>query len=186
MPNDLRAEEDAWIRAAQQGDADAFGLLFRRYHERTVRTLFAMMGSEFEAREAAQEAWVKAWKRIDSYDYTSSFYTWLHRISINTALDAIRVRKRNNHRAATVESIDESPSHEANPAQRAIHRERWDELQTALAQLPEEQRSALVLRELSGYSYQEIADTLSIKPGTVMSRLHAARQKLAAIWKKSS
>lgn len=186
MPEDLRDEEDAWLHAAQDGDAEAFGRLFRRYHERTVRALFAMMGSESEAREVAQRAWIKAWQKLDRYNYQSNFYTWLHRIAVNTALDVLRERQRNGRRTAPVEDIETKPANEAGPAQRADARERWDELQAALNQLPEEQRSALVLRELSGYSYQEIADELGVKPGTVMSRLHAARHKLASLWKFKS
>ncbi len=186
MSDDLRTEEDAWLRAAQDGDADAFGHLFRRYHERMVRALFAMMGSEGEAREVAQQAWIKAWQKLERYNFQSSFYTWLHRIAVNTALDALRARQRNGHRAAPVEDIEAKPSGEANPAQQADARERWGELQAALDQLSEEQRTTLVLREMSGYSYQEIADVLGVKTGTVMSRLHAARQKLASLWKSRS
>lgn len=182
MPDDLRAEEDAWLHAAQDGDADAFGHLFRRYHERTVRALLAMMGSETEAREVAQQSWIKAWQKLDRYNYQSAFYTWLHRIAVNTALDALRQRQRNGHRTRPVEDIESKPAPEAGPAERTAAKERWAELLRALDQLPLEQRTALVLRELSGYSYQEIADELGVKTGTVMSRLHAARQKLASLW----
>ncbi|WP_309380972.1 RNA polymerase sigma factor [Cerasicoccus frondis] len=186
MPDDIRAEEDAWIRAAQAGDADAFGHLFRRYHERTVRTHLAMMGSEAEAREVAQQAWIKAWQKIDRYNFESSFSTWLHRIGVNTALDAIRARKRNHQRGAAIEEIEEKPSHAPTPAKQTQLNEQWREMLAALDQLPEDQRSALVLRELKGYSYQEIADATGVKTGTVMSRLHAARQKLATLWSSNS
>jgi len=182
MPEHQRAEEEAWLHAAQEGDADAFGHLFRRYHERTVRALLAMMGTEAEAREVAQQAWIKAWQKLERYNYQSAFYTWLHRIAVNTALDALRARQRNGQRSAPMEDIAAEPSREANPAQRVAAKERWGELLVALDQLPEEQRTALVLRELSGYTYQEIADTLDVKTGTVMSRLYAARQKLTSIW----
>lgn len=185
MPDDQRAEEDAWLRAAQAGDADAFGHLFRRYHERTVRSLFAMMGSEAEAREVAQQAWIKAWQKLERYNFQSSFNTWLHRIAVNTALDAIRARQRNGGRTQSIDDIAPVLTDDT-PVRHATSRERWQELNAALAQLPEEQRSALVLREISGYSYQEIADALGVKTGTVMSRLHAARQKLATLWKAKS
>ncbi|WP_269540916.1 RNA polymerase sigma factor [Cerasicoccus fimbriatus] len=186
MEDKQRAEEDAWLRSAQNGDADAFGYLFRRYHERTVRTLLAMMGSEAEARDVAQQAWVKAWQKIDRYNFEAAFSTWMHRITVNTALDALRKRQREQQRTGSVEEIEQKPSTDATPDRRLQINERWRELLSALDQLPEEQRSALVLRELNGYSYQEIADATHVKTGTVMSRLHAARQKLATIWKNRS
>ncbi|MGE9295594.1 MAG: sigma-70 family RNA polymerase sigma factor [Puniceicoccales bacterium] len=186
MSDPTRTEEDAWMRAAQDGDTDAFGHLFRRYHARTVRSLIAMMGGEEAAQPVAQEAWVKAWNKRANFNFQSSFYTWMHRIATNTALDALRARKRQSLRETPMEHLAERPAKEPNPAERALQKERWQQFQLALNQQPHDQRTTHVLREMNGYSYQEIADLLECKIGTVMSRLHAARQKLAQIWNAKS
>ncbi|MEO0795096.1 MAG: sigma-70 family RNA polymerase sigma factor [Verrucomicrobiota bacterium] len=185
MP-DERSEEHAWMRAAQAGDADAYGKLFRRHHVRTVRSLIAMMGNEDAAREVAQEAWIKAWKKRAHFNFQSSFNTWMHRIAVNTALDSLRARGRNQSRNISMDEVPESTANTPTPAQQTDRNEQMDELMATLQKLPEDQRTALVLREINGYSYQEIADTVGCKTGTVMSRLYSARQKLSQLWNHKS
>lgn len=175
-------------RAACAGDADAFGRLYGMLYDRVLRTVWAMMGNEHEARDVAQEAWIKAWKQRHRFNFQSAFSTWIHRIAVNTALDALRRRKHLGNRLGRLfrgskEGFAEPgtvPAKELPPDRAMRNRELGEHIESALASLPEEQRTALVLREYEGYSYAEIAELMNCKPGTVMSRLHLARTRLQA------
>lgn len=179
---------DALVEAACGGDKEAFGELFRALYGRVHRTVWGMVGDEAEAHDVAQEAWIKAWEKRGAYNFQSLYSTWVHRIAVNCALDALRRRKRffkfvtrdkgretrDEGSGTSIEGQSLVPS----PASLVQQKELGQRIQGAVSRLPEEQRTVLVLREYEGYSYAEIADILGIKPGTVMSRLHHARQKL--------
>ena len=188
------SQPEALVRAACAGDRVAFGRLFRDLHPRVHRTVWGMMGSEAEADEVAQDAFIKAWENRDKFNFQSQYATWVHRIAINCALDALRRRKRLRSRFMSLFSTSgDNPSDAARespvsrtaprsqPDAEARARELGNLIEAAVNELPEEQRTVLVLREYEDYSYAEIAETLNIRPGTVMSRLHAARQKLQSI-----
>jgi RNA polymerase sigma-70 factor (ECF subfamily) len=185
-PEDTRQE--ALARAACAGDADAFGQLFGMLYGRVHRTVSGMMGNEQEAHDVAQEAWIKAWRQRGRFNFQSAFSTWVHRIAVNTALDALRRRKRLGRRLVRLfrgdrgDSIpvDTVPAKGASPDRALRNRELGEQIEAAIASLPDEQRTALVLREYEGYSYAEIAELMNCKPGTVMSRLHLARTRLQA------
>ena len=172
---------DAIVKAACDGSQEAFGELFRAFYGRVHRTVWGMMGDEAEAHDVAQEAWIKAWENRDKFNFQSLYSTWVHRIAVNCALDALRRRKRflnflaRDKRRAT---SDESQSLVSSPSSNVQNKELGETIEAAVADLPEDQRTVLVLREYEGYSYAEIAKTLGIQPGTVMSRLHLARKKL--------
>jgi len=185
---------EALVRAACAGDRQAFGQLFRQLYPRVRRTVWGMMGSETEADEVAQETFIKAWDKRDRFNFQSQYSTWVHRIAVNSALDALRRRRRQrgrflslftgndpHHDSQRTESPQSQTSPLSHPDARAQSRELGCLIETAVNGLPEDQRTVLVLREYEDYSYGEIAETLGIKPGTVMSRLHAARQKLQTI-----
>jgi RNA polymerase sigma-70 factor (ECF subfamily) len=177
-----------WARAACAGDREAFGHLFEAHYGRVHRTVWGMMGDEAEAHDVAQAAWIKAWQRRERFNFQSSFATWVHRIAINAALDALRRRKRLSyrlkrllsHREDPSDPVEQIPDTRATPAQSLAQRETGKLLEAAIARLPEDQRTALVLREYEGFSYAEIAEIMHCKEGTVMSRLHLARQKVRA------
>ncbi len=193
--------EEALVRAACAGDRDAFGAIFRQLYGRVHRTVWGMMGSESEAHDVAQDAWIKAWNNRDRYNFQSQFSTWIHRIAVNTALDALRKRKRWREKVvsifsdkyggtSSVSSTDldaggQDPGQSGarssinqSPASQAQNTELGELIHSAVQDLPPDQRTVLVLREYEGYSYSEIAKALDIQPGTVMSRLHLARKKL--------
>ncbi|MEX0322085.1 MAG: RNA polymerase sigma factor [Puniceicoccaceae bacterium] len=189
--------EEALVRAACAGDRDAFGAIFKQLYGRIHRTVWGMMGNESEAHDVAQDAWIKAWNNRDRYNFQSQFSTWIHRIAVNTALDALRKRKRLRDKVvslftdqsggtSSVSSTEPEadgrdrarPSSLQNPVLHAQNKELGELIQNAVQELPEDQRTVLVLREYEGYSYSEIAKALDIQPGTVMSRLHLARKKL--------
>jgi RNA polymerase sigma-70 factor (ECF subfamily) len=132
-----------------------------------------MCGDANLAEDAAQEAFIRAWKHLPGYRPRSPFRNWVYRIATNAALDVLR-RERE-----TVD-IDEMPlaSPDGGPEATAEGRERGEQVRQAVLELPPASRAALVLREYEGLSYQEIADTLDVPIGTVMSRLSYARGKL--------
>jgi len=189
LEDDARQEADT-IRRAQKGDSAAFGQLYKRHYARIYRTVYALVGNGADAQDVAQTAWLKAWEHLDDFSFASAFTTWLHRIAVNTALDHLRQRKRWRHRFQSfwgrrsegdaVGALD-FPAPRSDPARGLLNDERSSRVGAALARLPEAQRTVLVLKEFEDYTYQEIADTVGCKIGTVLSRIHLARQKLQQI-----
>jgi len=171
------------VRDARQGDRQAFEGLVRRYSERAFRVAFRVLRDASSSEEVLQEAFIKAYKGLRTFESRSSFYTWLYRIVVNMALD----RRRSERRATTVE-WDDSVAHSIDPRavaptsrdpELASQRRRVRELVVEGVQgLPEGQREVLLLREVDGLSYEEIAESMGISKGTVMSRLHYARKKM--------
>jgi RNA polymerase sigma-70 factor (ECF subfamily) len=161
------------IVQAQQGDRQAFGELVRSNREGVVNVVYQMCGDANLAQDAAQEAFVRAWKRLPSYRPRSPFRNWVYRIANNAALDVLRRQRE------TVD-VDALPlaSSGAGPEATVEKEERAARVRQAVLELPDASRAVLVLREYEGFSYKEIADTLSIPIGTVMSRLNYARNRL--------
>lgn len=181
---DPREEADL-ARAACAGDEQAYAKLFKLLYPRVHRTIWGMLADEAEAHDITQEAFIRGWEKRGSFNFQSRISTWLHRIAINLALDLLR--GRNGWRKRLVRLIrhgEEKPLADPPADPKGIPREVLQNrelgivLQEAVEQLPEDQRTVLVLREYEGYSYREIAEIVGCRPGTVMSRLHLARQKL--------
>ena len=173
------------VRDARQGDRQAFEALVRRYSERAFRVAYRVLRDASSAEEILQEAFIKAYKGLRKFESRSSFYTWLYRIVVNLALD----RRRSEQRAPSVEWEDSVAARvdprASQPPSRdpelAAQRSQVRELVARGVQgLPDGQREVLLLREVDGQSYEEIADTMGISKGTVMSRLHYARKKMVA------
>lgn len=170
------------------GDERAFSVLFKQLYPRVYRTVYAMLGDEVSATEVTQTVWVKAWQKRANYNFKASYSTWIHRIAVNSALDELKRKRRYwsrfNHLFTREDLRKESGqefSGRSNPAQDMQTAESHAELHIAIAQLPEAQRLALVLKEFENYTYAEIASILGCKVGTVMSRLHAARNQIQRI-----
>ena len=161
------------VAKAQQGDRQAFGELVRTHREGVISVVYRMCGDANLAEDAAQEAFIRAWKHIASYRPRSPFRNWVYRIATNAALDVLR-RERE-----TVD-VDELPlaTSGAGPEASLEKAERGEHVRQAVLALPEASRCVLVLREYEGLSYKEIAGTLGIPIGTVMSRLNYARNRL--------
>lgn len=179
-----RPESDL-IEEAKQGSHAAFEALVRRYHERAYRAAYRVVRDPELAEDVLQEALLKAYRGIRQFELRSAFYTWLYRIVVNLALD----RRRRQRSAPTVE-WDDNVAAETDPRiplaasvdpELASRRAQVLELVSeGVQQLPDGQREVLLLREVDGLSYEEIAQHMRISKGTVMSRLHYARKKLVA------
>ncbi|MEQ1902895.1 MAG: sigma-70 family RNA polymerase sigma factor [Pirellulaceae bacterium] len=166
------------IQAALAGDTQAFGDLVTKYQDRLFNSLIHVLGNEYDAQDITQDAFIQAFRRLDSFRGQSAFYTWLFRIARNLAISRLRGRKQTSSLHAADGSMREIEGHDDKPEQSLESAESVAQLQQALAKLPEDQRIILVLREFDGLEYETIAEVLEIPVGTVRSRLHRARGQL--------
>jgi RNA polymerase sigma-70 factor (ECF subfamily) len=183
------AEEDrVLIAKAQAGDVAAFRQLVERHQRRAFAIALALVRDENDARELVQDAFLRVYKGLNSFQGSSSFFTWLYRIITNLSIDLIRKpgRQLADIDEARFES-DESQEAEfpllarvdgADPVDVVRRREIASRLQTALDALPPYHRGVIVMREIEGLSYEEMAVAMGVSKGTIMSRLFHARQKL--------
>lgn len=181
MPNAQQPPDDlTLILAAQRGDLDAFNGLVTRYQNAAYTVAYRLLGEPFAASDAAQDAFINAFRKIREYR-GGSFKAWLLRIVTNIAYDALRYQKR---RPAT--GIDDLPGAEADdgpplasaeptPEDIAEEHEVQHAIQDCIGGLPDDQRVTLVMFDIEGYSYQEIADNSAVQLGTIKSRLSRAR-----------
>jgi RNA polymerase sigma-70 factor, ECF subfamily len=167
------------IAATLAGDTAAFGQLVGLYQDRLYNSLLRVLGSAEDARDVVQDAFVQAFLKLDSFRGSSAFYTWLYRIAFNLAMSHAR-RERKLVSLDRVkdgcgsEPVDGQPTPEAD----VLRTEHVALVHTALAELSPEYRQILVLRELEGCRYEEIAEILELPVGTVRSRLFRARLQL--------
>lgn len=176
-------EERELIRRAQEGDSDAFSALVRTHRNSLIQVASGFLHDKEEALDAAQEVFLKAYRKIHSFKSESSLYTWLYRIMVNHCKDRLRSRKRTVALSLDAEPDEgrefEIPSLDDNPAETILLRERERIVKEAIDTLPDKHKKVLLLRELGGLSYKEISEILNCREGTVMSRLFHARRMLA-------
>jgi RNA polymerase sigma factor (sigma-70 family) len=180
---DSERPDHEWVRLAQKGDRAAYGALVRRHQDRIYRHLLHLTGSREEALELAQEVFIKAWQALPEWRPDAQFHTWIYRIASNLALDVLRRRKVVQFVA--LEDDFDAPSDAAGPETQLQARQGMRTLDAALARLAPEQREIILLREVEGLSYGELAATLAIDEGTVKSRLARARVALAALYPRT-
>jgi RNA polymerase sigma-70 factor (ECF subfamily) len=167
------------IDEALAGVSAAFGQLVERYQDRLYNTVVHVVGSKDEAYDVVQDAFVQAFLKLDTFQRTSAFYTWLYRIAFNAAVSRRRRQKPSISVEQTRELAGEEPlGRAAGPGERMEQQERVCQVQAALTTLSEEHRTVLVLRELDGCCYETIAEILDLPVGTVRSRLHRARMQM--------
>lgn len=174
-------EEPVWLEQARQGDKEAFGRLIEAYQSPVFNLAYRMLGNADEAEQAAQEAFIRAWTRLDSYDPAHKFSTWLLSITSNYCIDLLRKRR------AQLLSLDGPlPAHPAlmsersdGPEAQAADNEREEMVQTLLKSLPTDYREAVVLRYWYDMSYDEIAEVMETTVSAIKSRLFRARRQLA-------
>jgi RNA polymerase sigma-70 factor (ECF subfamily) len=183
------------VARARKGDQEAFRVLVERYQGRLHALAMRVLRDPEQARDATQEAFLKAYTSLDRFEGRSSFYTWLYRLAMNLCLDLKR-RDHSDRRVATPElgdleriaTVDSRPAdqqhwrdHEDPPDEAVSRAELREQVSRAIASLPEASRETLILREVEGLSYTEIAEALDSPRGTVMSRLHYARRRVQEI-----
>lgn len=177
--NDATPADAALVEAAQRGDRDAFGQLVVRYQDRLFNTLLRIAGSQEDAADAVQDAFVQAYTKLDSFRGASQFYTWLYRIAMNIALSRRRRRRLTASIDLAKECRGEEPADVARrPEEALLANEQVEQVQAALGDLADDHRAIIVLREIEGCSYEEIAAMLELPVGTVRSRLFRARLQL--------
>ena len=179
------AHVDALVERAKTGDRSALDALLVAMRPRALAAALRVVHNRDDAEDAVQDAFLKVWRCLAAFEGRSSFSTWLHRIVTNSSLDLLR---RNSSRSETVERTDTQdmvvtdgePSNEETPESELSAFETQMLVRAAVAELPTAHRQAVELREFEDCSYQEMAEIIRCPVGTVMSRLHHARQKLAS------
>ncbi|MFL5320324.1 MAG: RNA polymerase sigma factor [Myxococcaceae bacterium] len=181
------------VKRVRSGDQRAFRLLVERYQKKIYAVALGMLKDKEDAMDVTQEAFVKVYKYLDHFKGDSSFYTWLYRITSNICIDVLRKRQGGGMREQVeFDETMEMDTAEANigalgsrlgtnPQKSALRKELADKIQEALAQVPEKHRMILLMREVEGLSYEDLAKVLEIPKGTVMSRLFHARAKVQKI-----
>lgn len=176
------ADDHELVQRTKLGDRSAFEILVRKYQDRAYSVAFQILGHHEDALDAAQEAFARAYVSIARFRGSAGFYTWLYRILVNLAIDQARARGKMN--PVSLDDPQTAPAQReptADPGVRLESKELGQQITRGVASLPVHQRTALTLREIQGLSYREIAGVMNCSIGTVMSRLHAARQKLQQI-----
>lgn len=168
--------EEVLLTRAIDGDRNAYGELAARCYPAVVRVVYRLCGDTQLAEDATQEAFIRAWTKLPGYQFKAPFCRWVYRIAINTALDVLR--RKTHDSLDEFDAADHLAGDTPNPEAAFIQREQVDRVQSAIRALPDGARAVLVLREYGGLSYEEIASTLEIPAGTVMSRLNYARTRL--------
>jgi RNA polymerase sigma-70 factor (ECF subfamily) len=172
------------VEQVQKGDKRAFDLLIQKYQHRIVSLVARYVSDQSEAQDVAQEAFIKAYRAIDRFRGDSAFYTWLYRIAINTAKNWLVARKRrppaSDIDAADAEQYDmESRLKEQGTPENEMMREEIKRtVFDTISELPDDLRTAIMLREMEGMSYEDIALTMDCPIGTVRSRIFRAREAI--------
>ena len=164
------------ISRARGGDREAFGELVEQYRDNVYRLAYRMCGNAYDADEAAQEAFVAAWRALPNFRGDAKFSTWLYRLTTNAAIDVMRREKR--HQTVGDGEMIEVADDADSPQETVERTEQQEAVQKALATLSEEYREVLLLRYMEELDYAEIAEVLQLPSGTVKSRINRAKAAL--------
>lgn len=178
-------DEAELLARATKGDSEAFGVLVERYQRRVANVALSVVHNQDDAIELAQETFVRAYENLSKFESRSSFSTWLYRIAANLAIDFWR--REGRHVVLRGEDAENEirrlPSDTGDSFKTASRKELSARLTAALEELTPEHRTVILLREVEGLSYDEISEALNCPRGTVMSRLHYARNRLRVLLK---
>ncbi len=174
------------VEKSISGDTEAFQSLIAKHQKKVFNIAYRMMGNEEDAKDMAQEALIKAYKNLENFRMDSSFSTWLYRIATNTCLDELRKKKRKGDEISL--SVDKSEDNDMpvkelavdrkGPETEYLKRERKRVLGEAIRALSEDYKRVIILRDINGFSYEEIADICEMNIGTVKSRINRGRGML--------
>lgn len=177
------------VDAARAGDRAAFRTLFERYQRRAYALAYGVVRNPDDALDVVQDAFIKAHRYLDKFEGTSSFYTWLYRIVMNLSIDHIRKHRRTKAVDFTDQNVREEDARvgdedliprilRGNPGRALMDKEIAGRVEAALSELSENHRAVLVMREVEGLSYEEMAAVMGCAKGTIMSRLFHARKNM--------
>jgi RNA polymerase sigma-70 factor (ECF subfamily) len=174
------------VARVQRGDKQAFDLLVLKYQRKIMRLLSRMIRDPSEIEDVAQESFIKAYRALPQFRGESAFYTWLYRIAINTARNWLAQNNRRPSTPSAQENEDgetfdatDNLTDSSNPESEMASRQIAETVNKAMNDLPEDLRNAIVMREIDGMSYEDIAESMSCPIGTVMSRIFRAREAIA-------
>ncbi len=177
-------QETEMISRCQQGDQEALKEIFDKYHKKVYRIAFGVVRQREEALDIVQEVFIKLFHSIRNFKGRSHFYTYLYRMTMNTAIDHTRkMGKRSVSSLDEEGSFEPSDAVEKGPERILLQKELEERVKRAMDKLPAEQKAALIFRDVEGLSYQEIAEAMGSTIGTVMSRLHYGRKRLQDLLK---
>ncbi|MCP5536942.1 MAG: sigma-70 family RNA polymerase sigma factor [Akkermansiaceae bacterium] len=188
-PESTSNEDAEWVKKAQLGDTRAFDRLVTKHRGKIYAMIFNMVKNDADAWDLSQEAFIKAWKALPGFEARARFSTWLFRISHNVVYDWLRKRRIEGDGELNDEVFDANridagaataPPHNIRPDEALEQSELQQQIAAAIAKLSEEHREVILLREVQGLDYKEIAEITENSVGTVMSRLHYARKNLQA------
>lgn len=178
--------ENEIIQSVLKGNVNDFEKLVTAYEKNVYNIALRMVGDPEDAADMTQETFIKAYRALSGFRGDSKFSSWLYRIASNVCLDFLRSRSR--HPQVSLSGADEDdrtafelPDMSQNPEEQLMKKLSMEAVRRGLGQLPEQQRQILVLRELGGLSYAELAQTLGLEEGTVKSRIFRARKRLCAL-----
>ena len=184
---DERQIDQELVERAQQGDTKAFEMLVVKYDRRLGRLLSRFIKDEHEVNDVVQESFIKAYRALPNFRGDSAFYTWLYRISINTAKNFLANNNKRPIMASEITNGDgevmdvvEQVADNLTPEAELMNKQILQTVESAVAKLPEDLRRAITLREMDGLSYEEIAEVMQCPIGTVRSRIFRAREVIAA------
>lgn len=185
---DERQLDQELVERAQQGDTQAFNALVNKYQRRLARLLSRLIKDEHEVNDVVQESFIKAYRALPNFRGDSAFYTWLYRISINTAKNFLANSNKRPISSSEMFSgsdgevmdMTDQVADDLTPEAELMNKQILQTVEHAVAKLPEDLRRAITLREMDGMSYEEIAQEMQCPIGTVRSRIFRAREVIAA------
>jgi RNA polymerase sigma-70 factor (ECF subfamily) len=182
-----READQALVERVQAGDKQAYGLLVAKYQRKLLRLVSRLVRDTAEAEDVTQEAFIKAYRALPNFRGDSAFYTWLYRIGVNTAKNWLVANGRRAPTSTELDNEDAENYGESDllrdvdtPERLLMSKQIGETVNSAMAELPEELRTAISLREVDGLSYEEIAQVMDCPIGTVRSRIFRAREAIAA------
>ncbi len=181
MKTSIQDTETEWLEKARRGEEEAFTYLVEAYQRSVYNLCYRMLGNARDAEDAAQESFLRAFKAIRRYDPTRKFSTWLLTIASNYCIDQHRRRKLPTFSYDSL-PVPDIPAKTVGMEKRTIHNEDQETVTSLLGVLKLKDRSAVIMRYWYDYSYEEIAQSLSLSVSAVKSRLHRARRELASEW----
>ena len=180
----MNDEEFEMISRCQQGDQEALKEIFDKYHKKVYRISYGVVRRREEALDIVQEVFIKLFRSIKNFKGRSHFYTYLYRMTMNTAIDHARKAGKQFFSSLDEEGSFEPPDElEKGPERVLLQKELEERVKWAMSKLPAEQKAALIFRDVEGLSYQEMAEAMGCSIGTVMSRLHYGRKRVQELLK---